>query len=53
MNKPMNDVIPTGVKRYTAAVETFQPEQNTVTLNGDDKIKCVPPSPCSSSFGRS
>lgn len=42
MHKPMNEVIPQGVKRYETAVETFQPDQNQVTTSDDSKIKCVP-----------
>jgi len=42
MHKPMDSVIPQGVKRYTSAVTTFQPEQNTVTTADDSKIKCAP-----------
>ncbi|BGP43989.1 hypothetical protein JCM10449v2_008046 [Rhodotorula kratochvilovae] len=39
MNKPMNQVVPQGVKRYETAVETFQPEQNTVTTADNSQIK--------------
>ncbi|BGO96174.1 hypothetical protein NBRC10512_006673 [Rhodotorula toruloides] len=39
MHKPMNEVIPQGVKRYETAVETFQPDQNQVTTSDDSKIK--------------
>ncbi|GAA5851813.1 hypothetical protein JCM8547_000064 [Rhodosporidiobolus lusitaniae] len=38
MYKPMDQVIPQGVRRYTAAVETFQPEQNQVTTSDNSKI---------------
>jgi hypothetical protein len=31
MQKPMQEVIPGGVKRYETAVTSFQPEQNTVS----------------------
>ncbi|BGP20809.1 hypothetical protein JCM10213_001313 [Rhodosporidiobolus nylandii] len=37
MHKPMDAVIPKGVKRYTDAVESFQPEKNTVTTK-DGKV---------------
>ncbi|GAA5855081.1 hypothetical protein JCM9279_001803 [Rhodotorula babjevae] len=39
MHKPMDAVIPAGVKRYTSAVSTFEPEQNQVTTADDAKIK--------------
>ncbi|BGP04017.1 hypothetical protein NBRC10513v2_007758 [Rhodotorula toruloides] len=39
MHKPMNEVIPQGVKRYETAVSTFQPDQNQVTTSDDSKIK--------------
>ncbi|GAA6043003.1 hypothetical protein JCM8097_003883 [Rhodosporidiobolus ruineniae] len=38
MAKPMDAVIPQGVKRYTASVETFQPENNTVSTADGNKI---------------
>lgn len=41
MKKPMDAVIPAGVKRYTASVSTFEPEQNQVTTADDAKIKCA------------
>lgn len=41
MHKPMDAVIPAGVKRYSSAVSTFEPEQNQVTTADDNKIKCV------------
>lgn len=41
MHKPMDNVIPEGVKRYKTAVSTFEPDQNQVTTADDSKIKCV------------
>ena len=41
MHRPMDAVIPAGVKRYSSAVSTFEPEQNQVTTADDNKIKCV------------
>ncbi|GAA5828581.1 hypothetical protein JCM11251_000862 [Rhodosporidiobolus azoricus] len=38
MHKPMDAVIPAGVKRYTTSVESFQPEQNSVTNADGSKI---------------
>lgn len=39
MQKPMNEVIPGGVKRYETAVTSFQPEQNTVSTADDSTLK--------------
>ncbi|GAA5970237.1 hypothetical protein JCM11641_001631 [Rhodosporidiobolus odoratus] len=38
MYKPMNQVIPSGVRRFETAVETFQPEKNTVETADGQKL---------------
>ncbi|GAA6019710.1 hypothetical protein JCM10207_009238 [Rhodosporidiobolus poonsookiae] len=38
MVKSMDEVIPQGVRRFTAAVESFQPENNTVQTADQQKI---------------
>lgn len=39
MQKPMQEVIPGGVKRYETAVTSFQPEQNTVSTADNSTLK--------------
>lgn len=40
MHKPMQEVIPEGVKRYETSVTSFQPEQNSISTADNSTIKC-------------